>query len=231
MIKIKGDKIFYIPNTEPDKEPEQISSLSYLLGDTVELEDVTFGQFFQLIYNDYELMEVVFHIALGGHSLNSFYEDLFNSLKINETKYEKVYISWNLETFGIKEKDFYITSEFYGSTSEEPCCGLSFTPLYEIRDCLLELDSTVVVREFDEVSKTLEERYSLNSSFTLYDIIHAIFFEITFTGYPEQRTDLKEELYNRIDQVKSGKVKLHKFEDIVRKSDKSGDSSEEVITD
>jgi hypothetical protein len=49
---------------------------------------------------------------------------------------------------------------------------------------------------------------------TLLQLIHALFWELSFFGTPEQRDAMREELHQRVKRIESGQERLIPWDDI-----------------
>jgi len=54
-------------------------------------------------------------------------------------------------------------------------------------------------------------------AFTVYDLLSAVFSEISFHGYSDDKKKLSEELNQRIKDVESGKMKTYSLEEVKKK--------------
>jgi len=187
-VIIKKGEIFLrrwnsdIRQDEEKRKEEQ--ALSNVLQCNIEIHDTTFGQFFDLIAKEADFYERVFKASMYGHPIKPYIEEIAQPAK-NTRDMDFVRVGWYAEQF---EDEIQITSDFdgYGDWPEQegmpgPTKGgiaIEFTPLNEYKDLELKLDTKFELMSLDKkepIAKGLRD-------FTVYAVIHAILYEITWAG-------------------------------------------------
>lgn len=86
--------------------------------------------------------------------------------------------------------------------------GIELTPLYALRDLPLRIDPIMTVRP----SLTQEASHtSLDipaPDVTVLQLIHALFWELSFFGTPEQRDAAREKLGQQVKRIEAGEERL-----------------------
>ncbi len=192
VIVRKGDVFVKRWDTEireyvEKKKDEQL--LSDVLQFPLVLEETTFGQFFALIAREKDLYQKIYNAALYGHPLEPFIKEC--ELPPKETKdLDYVEIEWCCQEFE-GEFEFWPSfsgwgdwpDDFPGSEAEPegPKKGgiaIEFTPLNEYSHLLLKLNTDSSIYSL----KQSEPLAKGTRKFTVYDVIKAILFEITWAG-------------------------------------------------
>lgn len=148
-------------------------------------------------------------IIIGWHS--SIQDDIYNEDKSLFDAYINIYGKSN-------KKD----SENY---------ALDFMPIYKLINCAIVLDHNFIIH--DERKKSLEGRYehlvslskeeyypslfTTNHDFTLFNIIHGLFWELSFHGGPKDRDAKSAEMIETIRKINSGEEKAIPWKDIKKR--------------
>lgn len=173
---------------EEKKKTEQV--LSDVLQFPIALEETNFGQFFSIIAREKELYEKIFKAALYGHPLDPFIKEC--ELPPKESKdMDFVEISWASQVF---EGELEIWPSFDGwgdwpanypgsENDLDPKKGgiaIEFTALNEYKHLPFKLNTEADIYSLD--SKGSEPVLKATRKFTVYDVIKAILYEITWAG-------------------------------------------------
>jgi len=167
------------------KKTDQV--LSDVLQFPLVLEETNFGQFFALIAREKEFYEKVFNSAMYGHPLQPFIDECALPAKNkNGLECDYVEVEWCCQEFE-GEFEFWPGFSGYGDWSEDNACGsektkggiaIEFTPLNEYKDLELKLNTQSDIyslKQSEPLAKGIRK-------FTVYDVIKAILFEITWAG-------------------------------------------------
>ena len=199
MITLKADGKFYHKRDDSKKLDEVPGDLIPHLNDAFEIEEgSTFGQFMTHIFHHYQTYGMVFSSHLGHYPLGYWLEDFDKSpTERKDMDYLEVRHSGvSLNISGKKDSylnDAEIYDEFHGIGDWDEDSGadpgtkggiaIEYTSLRELKNYPLKLNTEFVVtnaQTFDVVCKM--EKY-----FTVYDVISAILYEISWAGPPTNR--------------------------------------------
>lgn len=190
VIVRKGD--VFVKRWNGDiREYEEKRRENQILSDVLQfplvLEETTFGQFFALIAKEKELYEKIFSAAMYGHPLQPYIDECAKNpegKKTLECDFVRVY--WHCQEF---EGEFEFGPGFdgWGDWPEDNPVGkdkvkggiaIEFTGLNEYKNLELRLDT-----ESDIYSLKQNEPLAKGTrKFSVYDVINAILFEITWAG-------------------------------------------------
>jgi hypothetical protein len=164
---------------EEKKREQQI--LSDVLQLPLVLEETTFGQFFALIAQEKDLYEKVFGAAMYGHPIEPYIQEIAKPAT-EPDDLDFVHVHWFAQLF---EGDLEVSPAFSGwgnwkteGAPEKGGIAIEFTGLNEYKDCLFKLDTEFEIGHLGGPEINLKA----NQEFTVYDVIKAILFEITWSG-------------------------------------------------
>ena len=123
----------------------------------------------------------------------------------------------------LRHGEFDIYSDFYGFGKEteemksHDGSGLirysvSYTPLYEMADCPIVLNSNFSVR--DDKGKVIIQG---NKRFDFLEVLDAIYDDISFMGGPEDNAQFLEDMRERVKEYKEGKEELIPLDDMLKR--------------
>jgi len=164
---------------EENKKTDQ--TLSGILQFPLTIEQTTFGQFFALVAKEKDLYNQIFKSAMYGFTMDSFIKECeLPAKKVEDLDFVEVYWSSDYEDGELSTEPCF---HGYGSwhLSDGPEKGgiaIEFTPLNEYKDAELRLDVNDKVLSM----KSLEPLLKGTRKFTVYDVIYAILYEITWAG-------------------------------------------------
>ena len=183
--------VAYVSKWNPDirareekKKEEQV--LSDILQFPIEIENTTFGQFFEFIIREADLFQRIFKAAMYGHPLGPYIDEL-RKPDGNPENVEHVEVYWFAQRF---EGELELGPGFHGWGKYEPQVGIpempekggyaiEFTGLDEYKMLPLKLDTKADFYSLEDGGKKLMDG---TLEFTAYDVIRAILFEITWAG-------------------------------------------------
>jgi len=209
-----------------------VESIAVCLNQEVSLsKDLTFMDLFSILEKEKSLINVLFMSQLGGFDFNLYLDDIKKPIskkeKIEEDENNEIHyleLRWVAESTTYEndseENDINIYPDFHGwgrwidESSGEPIDGgvaIEFTPLRLLKDFKIKLNNkfeiynTIFFEKPDKDGKELETEIILESyrSFSVYDLISTILFEISFLGPPEDRDEAFEELLESSEKYKN----------------------------
>jgi hypothetical protein len=184
---------------------EKTESLIPYLSDVLKVDDgVTFGEFFDAIMENWAEYEIVFESFLKGLSLEPFYKEWKSKPKDKQFDDGMKYVEICWYTDEIYEKDtdddIFIDATFQGwgewrdknnKSTGEGRFTLEFSPINELKKYPFKLNEIFEIRKKIK-SKPPKKILSFKRSFTVYDVLGAIFHEISFMGSPDMRNEFED---------------------------------------
>lgn len=92
--------------------------------------------------------------------------------------------------------------------------GVSYSPMYELADYEVKLNHEFSVHKpWNAGDKISENRELLRStrSFTLLDVLDAIYYDISFMGGPSDNVAFLEEMKDTMDKIENGEIDVTEF--------------------
>lgn len=150
------------------------------------------------------------------HYMRVFWECEYDSL--TEARWPPVTALWlHVDGIGNIWEDHQPGGRFYRDGQDYTHCNryaIEMTPLYALRHLPLRIDPIMTVQP----SLTQESDHTdldiPTPDVTLLQLIHALFWELSFFGTPEQRDAMREELHQRVKRIEAGQERLIPWEDI-----------------
>lgn len=191
-------------------------------------EDVTLGDIFKMVEADegtkifmsmYSWCRAIdeFHKAALSHAVNENdglkYLKIGSGIEVYEDKdYSTISDSMDFYGFGPTSED---TLKYYKEVGKEPpeneTYGLGFSSMSELANLPVKIGECRL-----SIFGKNENGIDAKRTYTLLQILDAIYWEISFYGGPKEAADMKEELCRRVDEVKSGNAKTIPFEDVMK---------------
>ena len=232
MITLTKDKIIYTNHFNPECDEyvkKRVYRLCPYLNETVELsKDFTFGDLFKIIEREVNVFDVIFSSHLGHHSLQLWTDEIKKPgpEKDDEIDYLEVYRYG--EYWGKDDDHIELSVGFSGVSNnlEDPSYGLGFTPLNKLKHLPLRLNEDFEISEVKIPPRIVLFLVRLlkkigipigkwdnpfnhtyikgKTQFSVYELISAILYEISFYGDPEKRDSKIDELDKMVDEIKNG---------------------------
>ena len=213
VITLKKDGEFYRSEYGDSKKSTKVrATLIPYLNDGFEIEDgVTFEQFMKHLFNYHREYDAVFQSHLGHFSL-ALWADEFNKpipeaknddMKWVEVSHAAIEINSGSEYDEFKTNDVSIYNSFdgwgmYDKEGNMGAFGVEYTPLNELKKYPFKLNKEQVFAN----AKGFKTICTMTAEFTVYDVIGAVLYEISWAGSPEGRDDQLKEITDRIDEIK-----------------------------
>ena len=238
MLKLKKNGILERITFERP-EPYDVTDIAFhYLHDEVEFEDdITMRDFFLLVEKNLDVFGMIFGNWIDEYTNEALHKEpkLKEKTSPNDTL-DYVRLQWKirhdkkeLNVPSMPEFDGFsiaVEDDKYYKKGEEIHWGMDFTPVNSYIDKPLKLVNTVII--YDET--TNEETQYFTDSFTLYQVVLGIVWEISFLGGPADRDEKNKELEEMMKRIESGEEELIPMEDVFNriKSNLGLDEDEEL---
>lgn len=178
--------------------------LSYL-NHYVDIEyGCTFEVFFNKILDNEKLLNIIFKDHMGGYELGEFINEWKSNTNISPIKDIEVKIDFLLvsrfeidisyDNIDNNSISFGAYGEIIkGKTKDRGPITISMAPINQLKPYVIKLDPSVDVVDRENGYKPILKFYRY---YTLYDIVSAILYEITYWGNPNERDQMYNELIN-----------------------------------
>ena len=211
VITLKKDGEFYRSESVDSKESKKvIGTLIPYLNDGFEIEDgVTFEQFMKHLFEYHHDYNLVFQSHLGHFDLTLWadeFEKPIPEAKNDDMKHVQVshatielHLDGEPNEFGITDVPIYDSFDGWGVYDKEGnmgAFGVEFTPLNELKKYPFKLDKEQVF-----VNGRFKTICTMTAEFTVYDVIGAVLYEISWSGSPVERDAQSKEIFDRVDEI------------------------------
>lgn len=228
MIELTKNKIIYSNHFNPECDEyvkKEVKHLYLYLNERVVLSsDFTFGDLFNHLEEDGEIFDLIFSSCLGHHSLYLWFDEIkhLTPTMDNDIDYLEIH-RWG-EYWDWGDIDLSIGISGISKKEDSPSYGIGFTPLNEIKYLSLRLNENFEISEVKIPSRIVMyffrflKRVGIPSKwswrnpylltyvkgkveFTVYELITAVLYEISFYGSPEKRDGTMDELENTLEEA------------------------------
>lgn len=183
--------------------------------------DLTFRDFFRHLLREKEAIHNAFQSTIGAIRLDDFIEDIETNKK-REIKLESVQISCRPEVN--KKKELELRISFSGKDKKtdgnrengvETSYGMGFSSLSTYADLPFRLNNLFRIEQYYDLEKPLTV-LELTKKYTLYEVVNAVLYEITWHGIPTMRDKQLKDLRKRVKKIDSGEEKMIRHEEVVK---------------
>ncbi len=213
----KNGKIFY--SREYERKKISVPSFLPFMNEPLEIEEgATFKTFFNHIMREKEKYSEFFASHLGHYDLKVFDEEWQKPyVKEKDDGMEFLEIYWHVDydrEDNIINEQPALHGRGYAAKDGVTAYAIDFTPLNKLKKYPLKLNTEYIIEEYMRRKPRSRKIFAGKKSFTVYDVIDAVLYEITFYGGPQQRNEQLEELKRRVDEVERGEAKLIPMEEM-----------------
>lgn len=179
----------------------------------VELEEgITVEHIMNLLALNMEHTDFMFDSSLGGHQFKSFYEELQEDAKPDENL-SYMEIAHELDVLTPDNLDLFSVARMRGVGKNLELFSIEFAPLSTYKKFEIRLNQDFIVKKIDD-SNHESVVLSCKKSFTLFDVIHAVLFEMSYYGGPEERNKVLNEILGSLEVDKIDAFRLSNKDDI-----------------
>ena len=204
MITITNNKLYYSEAGILKSEKQLIDDAQFptYLAEYVEFADnLKFERIFQLLLQNKHVFNAIFQRSMSGVKIDNFLNEYIKNTSVEETGLEYIYIGWIHENIrDVELKNLHLTPHFNGWVKGENGVShgqtIGLVPMSKLKHCIIKLRPQI------SVYKNGKSLLKTTNNFTLFNVINAILFEITFHGDPETRDNFKEALFRNESLVK-----------------------------
>jgi hypothetical protein len=210
MILLEKEKIKYYEFYEHDcldkfTDVTDKSGLMKSLTDKVVFaKDFTFRDFFNHLLRENKDLDQVFFSTTRGYKIEDYTNDINASERqLKDTNLRSVQVAWRTE---IKEDELEIIAGFSGvdekggdrENAVETAYGMSLTPLYQYADMPFRLNEKFIIEDYRK--RKVKKVLTSQKPFTVFEVINAVLYEMTWDGVPAERDMRAKKLYDRLEK-------------------------------
>ena len=227
MVRITKNGVFFDfieineDGTEVEKELNILTTnlgiVSYLTFPAIIEEDVTMEDMMNILALRPETTDFIFDSSMGGHSFIKYWDEMKEPIdSIKEKLNENIlYLEIAHETDFISEEDPELFDEcrLRGFGKDDNIYSMEFSGIPTYKDLIIKLNTSYIVKQIDKNGKE-KTILSTNKSFTMFEIFHAILYEMSFYGDSIMRAKILEEVLETLEIEPEDLVKLRDRNDI-----------------
>lgn len=196
------------------RKPADELTILARLRDTCKIaEGTTLGDIFRLVENN-NLLSLFISQYSWCRAINEFHEQAKEPIVSEDAqKLKSLNIYWHPEVkhfiekikhpFGLRERvkaaDFQLYPSFHGIGEDGINYSVSYSPMYELRDVPVVLDTKFTIYENFEAGKKQEKILESERDFTFLEVLDAIYWDISFCGGPQDNKDFIDSLKQTMD--------------------------------
>ena len=169
------------------------------LSEDVELgENLKFKRLFDIVSENVEMFNEIFYSSLGGYALGPFLQEIENNPTeiINSDFIE---VSWSCDQY---EEGLSIYPSLNGVSSKDNLSySLDFVSLNNIKYLIVKLNKKVELFNYNKKKKEINTQNLGDKEFTLFELYHCIFNEISFNGGPQDKKERWSELEESLSEA------------------------------
>ena len=170
-------------------------------------EGVLFGQLISLLGDAGEEIDYVFDAALNGQSVEIYLSELAEvSTNDGALTFTEIVHDATLGSDGVVSELTYIQGVGVDPKTGRLCDNsLELLPVNFYKDLPVMLNYNYAIQRMEEVSGQMVPftEFKAKKGFTLYEVIYAIFYEISFHGTPAERKLLLDEILAVCEKAKA----------------------------
>lgn len=200
----------------------------WMLRETIQVKNTTFGQFWKLIEPDMDMWNIVFKGDTHGNDLTAWVgvmEEDYDDPDEDDSKIDYITVYHGIERWTYQgRKEFYTTNGFgaYGMVTHfadeddvPGAYGIGFSSIRWMKNFPFYIDETFHFTNLDSIKNYQADRGE--KQWILMDVLGEIFFEITFHGTPEKTKEFGDQLIDQVERIESGEEELIPWEELKEK--------------
>lgn len=185
------------------EEEKKVRSYIPYLNNVIELENITFEDFFNPIMREHRKYSDIFSSHLGHYRLSKWeqeWNDIFRPSEINYLNIEKIVDEFQ------DQLDIYCNFGGVGEMDgKQVNYSIAFAPLNELKLLPFYIDNKI------KIYKDLGFVRTSNTFLTVHEVISTVLYEISYYGEPLERETISSNLSNIAEKIHSDPEKFKKF--------------------
>lgn len=196
-------------NSKKEKEDVFVAKHPIIhINHTCEIEDgVRLIDIMRIVAKDKLLAQFISFYSDINH-IDEFHKELEIKYDIKETECDYLEIYRTGDPY---DGELYSWVDFHGVKAKEKCkhcnkkkwpdhghyVSYSYTPIYQYAKMPIKLNERYIIRDFTADKILLD----IKQKFTFIEILHAIYYDISFHGGPKDRDNFLKEIKSRSDSI------------------------------
>lgn len=200
MVRITKDGVFFDSVNIDEAGNETLSTIDVLgtpglglisyMSFPVTIEDgITVKDIMDMLASNGEAVDVAFDSSLSGQPFAKFHAEML----AEPTAQMYSYVEIAHESDPIEANELFSTVRMRGVGSNGELFSVEFAPVSDYRDMVVRLNTTYTINMLDNSGKE-KKVLSVKKDFTLYEIVHAMLFEMSYYGDASDRAEAFEKV-------------------------------------
>lgn len=202
MILITKEGVFF-ELTEVDEEGNEtkksldvlstsLGLVSYLTFPATVAPGVTVEDIMNILATNKESTDFIFDSSLGGHTFGTFLDEMTHDVE-KDQMFSWLEIAHEIDPVSDEDPDLFSVARMRGVGTKRDLFSVEFSPLASYMSMEIKLNNSYVVRKTDSAEKETVV-LSCTKSFSLFEIIHAVLFEMSYYGDSDARKKVLAEV-------------------------------------
>jgi len=203
---------------------EELSDIaSSFLNEYITLDNIVLKDLFLLIEKNIDIFEIIFRQWIREYTAAVLYGTP-ELKKDGENDVDYLELYWNIS---IDDEGIHVPGwpEFHGigiakfddahyKAGDIIKWGIGLSPMQNYANTPLVLKATANVNITDKHYKTISNNDYPTESYTLYQIIQGVMYEMSFHGSPSDSLDLLEDLKDQMKRIESGEERMYSMDEV-----------------
>jgi hypothetical protein len=218
MVHIKKEGVFF-EFVEVDEEGNEskkmldvlkssLGIVSYLTFPVTIDEGITVEDLMSILAINPETTDFVFDSSLGGHPFMKFLDEMNEDAPADDIL-SRMEIAHESDPISDDDMEFFSVVRMRGVGKNKDLLSVEFSTVSSYKKMEVRLNTSYVIRKVDTFEKE-HVLVSCTKAFTLYEVLHAMLYEMSYYGDAEER---KEVLAGVIKSLGVEKIEAFKLSD------------------
>ena len=186
--------------------------VSYLTFPATVDDGVTVADIMNILSINKESTDFIFDSSLGGHTFNTYLDEM--KLETNQDQmFSGMEIAHEIDPISDEEPDLFSVARMRGIGKNRELFSVEFSPVASYMNMEIKLNTNYVVRKLDSAEKETVV-LSCTKSFSLFEIIHAVLFEMSYYGDVDARKKVLDEVLESLGVDKIEGFRLSDRDDV-----------------
>lgn len=222
MIRISKEGVFFefVEIDEEGNETKQsldvlatsLGIVSYITFPVTIDEGVTVEDIMNVLALNPESTDYIFDSSLGGQSFTKFWDEMKQD-SVQDQILSSMEIAHEIDPLTDTDMTLYSVARMRGVGKDRELFSVEFSPVSSYKKLEVKLNESYIVRKVNSAEKETII-LSCTKSFSLFEVIHALLFEMSYYGEPEARKKVLDEVVESLGVEKIEAFKLKDRDDI-----------------
>lgn len=228
MIRLSKEGVFFefVEIDEEGNESRQsldvlstsIGIVSYLTYPVTIDDGVTVEDIMNILALNPESTDFIFDCSLAGQTFTKFWDEMKQD-STQDQILSSMEIAHEIDPLTDDDKTLYSVARMRGVGKDRELFSVEFSPVSSYKKLEVKLNESYIIRKVNAAEKETVV-LSCIKQFSLFEVIHALLFEMSYYGDPESRKEVLDEVIESlgVDKIEAFKLSDKSDVDSLRKS-------------